>query len=142
MDEAFLENIEAFLYESDLGVEVTEKILERIEAESRKKELLDETDIKQLMTEIFEDRFRDDDTRIPVDRHQPCVVLVVGVNGSGKTTTIGKLAARYSREGKKVLIVAGDTYRAAAIEQLDVWARRAGVDIIKNLDAKNPSGVA
>ncbi|MFO7840878.1 MAG: signal recognition particle-docking protein FtsY [Fidelibacterota bacterium] len=141
IDGEFLEKIEAFLYESDLGVEVTEKILEKIEAESRKKELLNEEDIRIIMTEIFEDLFRDDDLSIPVDKHQPCVVLVVGVNGSGKTTTIGKLAARYGREGKKVLIVAGDTYRAAAVEQLDIWAGRAGADIIKNLEAKNPSGV-
>ncbi|MDZ7797235.1 MAG: signal recognition particle-docking protein FtsY [Candidatus Marinimicrobia bacterium] len=141
IDEEFLEKIEAFLYESDLGVEVTEKILKRIETESRKKALLSEEDIRIIMTEIFEDLFRNDDLSIPVDKHQPCVVLIVGVNGSGKTTTIGKLAARYGREGKKVLIVAGDTYRAAAVEQLDIWAGRAGADIIKNLEAKNPSGV-
>jgi fused signal recognition particle receptor len=67
--------------------------------------------------------------------------MVVGVNGAGKTTTIGKLASLYNSQGKKVLIIAGDTYRAAAIEQLDVWAQRAGVDIIKNLEAKGPSGI-
>jgi fused signal recognition particle receptor len=141
IDEELLERIEAFLYESDLGTEVTEMILDRIEASSRKKPLLSEADIRDLMVQIFGDIFRDDDLNIPIDRHHPCVVLVVGVNGAGKTTTIGKLAARYRKRGKKVLIIAADTYRAAAIEQLDIWAQRAGVDIIKNLEAKNPSGI-
>lgn len=141
IDEALLERIEAFLYESDLGTDVSEMILQEIEAASRKKAVLGEEDIRDLMVRIFEDIFRGDDLSIPLEAHKPCVVLVVGVNGAGKTTTIGKLAARFREQGKKVLIIAADTYRAAAIEQLDIWAQRAGVDIIKNLEAKNPSGV-
>lgn len=141
IDKALLERIEAFLYESDLGTSVTELILDEIEKESRKKALLSEDDIRDLMVRVFENLFKGDDLQIPLDRHQPCVVLVVGVNGAGKTTTIGKLAARFREAGKKVLIIAADTYRAAAIEQLDIWAQRAGVDIIKNLEAKNPSGI-
>jgi fused signal recognition particle receptor len=137
----FMEDIEAFLYESDLGSDVCDMILEKIEAASRKKELVASDDIKDILEEIFAGMFDGDDLSIPVEDHHPCVILVVGVNGAGKTTTIGKLASLYRSEGKNVLIVAGDTYRAAAIEQLDVWAERAGVDIIKNLDAKAPSGI-
>jgi len=141
IDTAFLDNIEAFLYESDLGADVTEMILKEIENASRKKAVLNYEDVRDLMSGIFTKLFEGDELEIPVDRHRPCVVLVVGVNGAGKTTTIGKLAALYRKKGKNVLIVAGDTYRAAAIEQLDVWAERAGVDIIKNMDARNPSGL-
>jgi fused signal recognition particle receptor len=137
----FMEDIEAFLYESDLGADVCDMILEKIELASRKKELLAYEDIRDIIAELFEDLFKDDDLHIPIDKYHPCVILVVGVNGAGKTTTIGKLASLYRGEGKKVLIVAGDTYRAAAIEQLDIWAERAGVDIIKNLEAKAPSGI-
>lgn len=137
----FMDDIEAFLYESDLGADVCDMILEKIEAASRKKELISYEDIRDIIAGLFEELFSEDDLSIPVDTYHPCVILVVGVNGAGKTTTIGKLANLYRREGRKVLIVAGDTYRAAAIEQLDVWAERAGVDIIKNLDAKAPSGI-
>jgi len=137
----FMEDIEAFLYESDLGADVCDMILEKIEAASRKKDLLAYEDIRDIIAELFEDLFKGDDLSIPIDENHPCVILVVGVNGAGKTTTIGKLASLYRSMGKKVLIVAGDTYRAAAIEQLDIWAERAGVDIIKNLEAKAPSGI-
>lgn len=137
----FMDEIEAFLYESDLGVDICDMIMEKIEEESRKKKLMSYEDIQSIITEIFSDMFKDDDLSIPIDKHHPCVILVVGINGAGKTTTIGKLASLYRSQGKKVLIVAGDTYRAAAVEQLDVWAQRAGVDIIKNLKAKSPSGV-
>ncbi len=137
----FMDEIEAFLYESDLGVDVCDMILEKIESESRKKELLSYEDIQAVIANIFSEMFKDDDLTISVDDQKPFVILVVGVNGAGKTTTIGKLANLYRKQGKKVLIVAGDTYRAAAIEQLDVWAQRAGVDIIKNLAAQAPSGI-
>ena len=137
----FLDDIEAFLYESDLGADVCDLILEEIQAVSRKKELVSSEDIRDIMESIFSGMFEGDDLNIPIDTYHPCVILVVGVNGAGKTTTIGKLASLYRSMGKKVLIVAGDTYRAAAIEQLDVWAERAGVDIIKNLEAKAPSGI-
>lgn len=141
IDSGLLERIEAFLYESDLGTAVTEMILDEIEKVSRRKSQLNEADIRKLMLRLFEEMFKDDDLQIPLEAHKPCIVLVIGVNGAGKTTTIGKLAAHYSAQGKKVLIIAADTYRAAAIEQLDIWAQRAGVEIIKNLEAKNPSGV-
>jgi fused signal recognition particle receptor len=137
----FMDDIEAFLYESDFGVDICDMILEKIEIESRKKELITYEDIQNILSDIFSDMFDGDDLSIPIDKHHPCVILVVGVNGAGKTTTIGKLASLYHSQGKKVLIVAGDTYRAAAIEQLDVWAKRADVDIIKNLEAKSPSGI-
>ncbi|MCK4813884.1 MAG: signal recognition particle-docking protein FtsY [Candidatus Marinimicrobia bacterium] len=141
IDANFLEEIEAFLYESDLGTDVTEMILNEIETASRKKDFLSYDDIRDVMIDIFEQMFKDDDLTVPIEEHHPCVILVVGVNGAGKTTTIAKLAALYREQGKKALIVAGDTYRAAAVEQLDIWADRAGVDIIKNLEAKSSSGI-
>ena len=141
VSEDFLDDIEAFLYESDLGADICEMVLEEIRSVSRKKELVSSNDIMNIMENVFTAMFEGDDLTIPIGKYRPCVILVVGVNGAGKTTTIGKLASLYRSQGKKVLIVAGDTYRAAAIEQLDVWAERAGVDIIKNLDAKAPSGI-
>ena len=141
ISESFMDEIEAFLYESDLGGDVCDMILKEIEINSRKKELITYEDIRDIIAGLFKDLFKDDDLTIPIDKHQPFVIMVIGVNGAGKTTTIGKLASLYRSQGKKVLIVAGDTYRAAAIEQLDVWAERAGVDIIKNLGAKGPSGI-
>ena len=141
ISDRFMDDIEAFLYESDLGADVSDAILKEITESSRKKELISYEDIRDIIAHLFEELFKDDDLSIPVDTHKPCVIMVVGVNGAGKTTTIGKLASLYHSQGKKVLIVAGDTYRAAAIEQLDIWAQRAGVDIIKNLEAKGPSGI-
>jgi len=137
----FMEDIEAFLYESDLGADVCDMILKKIAMASRKKELMTYEDIRDIIAELFEYLFKDDNLSIPIQENHPCVILVVGVNGAGKTTTIGKLASLYRNQGKKVLIIAGDTYRAAAIEQLDIWAERAEVDIIKNLEAKAPSGI-
>jgi len=137
----FMEDIEAFLYESDLGADVCDMILKKIAIVSRKKELMTYEDIRDIIAGLFEYLFKDDNLSIPIQENHPCVILVVGVNGAGKTTTIGKLASLYRNQGKKVLIIAGDTYRAAAIEQLDIWAERAEVDIIKNLEAKAPSGI-
>lgn len=141
IDDAFLEEVERFLYESDFGSEVSDEVISRIQQISRKEDIIEMVQVQQIMSDIFSEWFQEDDLTVDLDSHHPSVILVVGVNGAGKTTTIGKLAAKYKEMGKDVLLVAGDTYRAAAVEQLAVWADRAKVDIIMNPDANNPSGV-
>ena len=141
IDNEFLDEVEAFLYQSDIGANVTEKLLDDIKTESKKNSINNFTNIKTIFYNKFSELFSEDDLKVEVEKSKPFVILVTGVNGSGKTTSIGKLANYYSKKGKKVLIVAGDTYRAAAVEQLDVWAKRSKVEIIKNLEATNPSGV-
>jgi fused signal recognition particle receptor len=136
LDSATLDEIETILYGADLGVRTAEELLGAVRTlrspddvhptlEARAKAIL-----AKLPSAVVE----------PGER--PHVILVVGVNGSGKTTSIGKLAARYAREGKRVIVAAGDTYRAAAIEQLSVWAERAGVEIVKGAPGGDPASVA
>ena len=141
IDNELLDEVEAFLYQSDIGANITEKLLDDIKIESKKNTINDFKDIKTIFYDKFSELFKEDDLKVDVENNKPFVILVTGVNGSGKTTSIGKLANYYSQKGKKVLIVAGDTYRAAAVEQLDEWAKRSKVDIIKNLEANNPSGI-
>jgi len=140
LDAAFWEELEETLIAADFGVETTEKILESLQDVARK-EFWRTSD--QAIT-----RFRTDVAAFmtrPGQRLQlagkPAVVLVVGVNGSGKTTSIGKLAARLVREGKKVLLVAGDTFRAAAAEQLEIWGQRAGAEVIRGREGGDPAAV-
>jgi len=137
IDDEFLEKVESFLYQSDIGVNVTEKLLKEIKENS----INNFEKIKTIIYNKFSNMFTEENVKIDIEKHKPFVILVTGVNGSGKTTSIGKLANYYSQKGKKVLVVAGDTYRAAAVEQLDIWAKKSNVEIIKNLEAKNPSGV-
>lgn len=137
----FLDELEAFLLQSDLGVDSADRLMNSIIAASRKKAIQNYEDVVQILSQELGKIFLKDELEIAVEKAVPFVFVVIGVNGAGKTTTIGKLAYRYRKEGKKVLIVAGDTYRAAAVEQLEKWAERAGVDILKNTAAKNPSGV-
>ncbi|MEA1986565.1 MAG: signal recognition particle-docking protein FtsY [Candidatus Marinimicrobia bacterium] len=141
IDSDFLDEVEAFLYQSDIGANITESILKEIKEESNKNTMKEFGDIKKIFYDKFSDLFNEEEIKIDIEKNKPFVILVTGINGSGKTTSIGKLANYYKREGKKVLIIAGDTYRAAAVEQLDEWAKRSGVDIIKNLEATNPSGI-
>lgn len=141
IDDTLLDDMEAFLYQSDFGPGVTEDLLQKIEDASRRSEISDFDKIRDVIREAFRERFADNDPEIPVDSHTPFVLLVAGVNGSGKTTTLGKLAYYFAQKGKKSLIIAGDTYRAAAVEQLEAWAQRAKAGFIKNPGAKNPSGI-
>ncbi len=141
IDEAFMDEIEAFLYQSDFGVQVTESLLQKIEDVSRQTPVTRYEQISDIIREEFRERFVENNPGIPVENHKPFVLLVAGVNGSGKTTTLGKLAYYFALQGKKSLIIAGDTYRAAAVEQLETWAQRAGAGFIKNPEARNPSGI-
>ncbi|HDR05220.1 MAG TPA: signal recognition particle-docking protein FtsY [Candidatus Marinimicrobia bacterium] len=137
----FLDELEAFLFQSDLGTDSTDRLMEAIIAASRKKKIQNYEDVVKILNSELGKIFFKDELEIPIEKTSPFVIMVIGVNGAGKTTTIGKLAYRYRKEGKKVLIVAGDTYRAAAVEQLEKWAERAAVEIFKNAAAKNPSGL-
>ncbi|MBC2733151.1 MAG: signal recognition particle-docking protein FtsY [Desulfobacteraceae bacterium] len=141
IDDDLLEELEELLITADIGVQTTMDLMDAI---SRKaSQIVSPEDLKAILKEEI---MAIVDTAPATDRSgappRPKVIMVVGVNGVGKTTTIGKLAARYRREGKKVLIAASDTFRAAAIEQLSIWADRAGADIVKHKDQSDPAAVA
>jgi len=144
IDEDLLEELEEILLQTDVGVETTMKIIDRlrdrtIEERTKKPDEIQEL-LRQEMTAIL-------DSQQPTvnscfEHNSPHVIMVVGVNGTGKTTTIGKLAAKYKAEGKSVLLAAGDTFRAAAIEQLGVWAQRSGADVVRHQQDADPAAVA
>ena len=140
IDDDLLEELEKLLITSDMGVQTSMDLIERISDKSSKIEDADELK-NALKEEILS--FLDAQTQVSdkITSH-PHVIMVVGVNGTGKTTSIGKLAARYTSAGKKVLIAAADTFRAAAVEQLEIWANRAGADIVKQKEGTDPAAVA
>jgi fused signal recognition particle receptor len=141
LDDEMLEELEELLITADIGVRTAMDLIEKI---SRKASRIDSVDgLKAVLREeimAIIDQAPANDTRAAVT--PPRVIMVVGVNGVGKTTTIGKLAARHVREGRKVLIAAADTFRAAAVEQLAIWAERAGADIVRHQDQADPAAVA
>lgn len=140
-DDAMLESLEELLIEADMGVETALRVTANI-AEGRMGKRVSATDIKQALaaevTRIMEPVARP----MPIYAKRPQVVLVVGVNGSGKTTTIGKLASQFKAAGKSVVIAAGDTFRAAAVEQLQVWGERAGVPVLTAPEGSDPASLA
>ena len=140
VDEELLEDLEEVLITADVGVNTTMDIIEKLEDVIRTKKITDPQDVREELKLIIEDILSKDDTKLDAS-HSPTIILMVGVNGVGKTTTIGKLAHRYKSEGKKVLLAAGDTFRAAAIDQLEVWANRCNVDIIKHQEGADPGAV-
>lgn len=141
IDADLLEELEYTLITADLGVRTVEDILERIRQRVDRRMTGDAAEIRNLIREQLLEVLRASETPIRVVTTPPAVVMVVGVNGAGKTTTIGKLAHRFLGEGRKVLLCAADTFRAAAIEQLEVWAERAGVDMIRQKTGADPSAV-
>ena len=140
VDEDLLEEIEEILITADVGVETTMYIIDKLTDAIKTKKITDPQDVKGELKLIIEEILTNDNSTLYVS-HSPSIIIMVGVNGVGKTTTIGKLASRYKKEGKKVLIAAGDTFRAAAIDQLEVWANRSGVDIIKHQEGADPGAV-
>jgi fused signal recognition particle receptor len=145
VDEELLEEIEDILLRCDTGVEMTEIILERLREEIRIEKITDAEIAQITLTDVMQDLLVREDADAPdffaEQAHKPHIVIFVGVNGTGKTTTIGKVAYKFSQQGKKVLIVAGDTFRAAAIEQIAIWADRAGVAIVRSQPDSDPSAV-
>jgi len=147
VDEDVLDNLEEVLVSSDVGVETTLNIIKRIEARVAKDKYLNTNELniilKQEIVSLLEknESVSDSDFSAPL-KNTPYVIMVVGVNGAGKTTTIAKLAFQFKAAGKKVLIGAADTFRAAAIEQLEIWANRVGVPLIKQQMGSDPASVA
>ena len=140
VDEELLEDLEEVLITADVGVNTTMEIIEKLRLAIKSKGITDPQDVRYELQLIVEDILTTEHSKLDVE-HSPTIVLMVGVNGVGKTTTIGKLANRYKSQGKKVLLAAGDTFRAAAIEQLEVWANRSNVDIIKHQEGADPGAV-
>ena len=139
-NEEFFEELEETLILADIGVETTEQVVDELREVTRREGYRKGEDIKNALAEILEKHLDTGDTALSLST-KPSVILVVGVNGVGKTTTIGKLAAFLGGEGKKVLLCAGDTFRAAAAEQLSVWAERAGCDIVRHEEGSDPAAV-
>ncbi len=139
IDEEFFEELEELLITCDIGVETSLDICEKLREKVKEKGITDPALIKNELKDIITEMLGED-KEIDIS-NKPAVILVIGVNGAGKTTTIGKLAARYKNEGKNVLVAAADTFRAAAIDQLQVWTERAGVDIIKHDEGSDPASV-
>ena len=147
VDEEVLDNLEEVLVSSDVGVETTLKIIERIESRVARDKYLNTSELNTILKEEIVSLLEDNtasgapDFSTPLSI-KPLVIMVVGVNGSGKTTTIAKLAYKYKNAGKKVLLGAADTFRAAAIDQLQIWADRAGVTVVKQQMGSDPASVA
>ncbi len=139
IDEEFFEELEELLITCDIGVETSLDICGELRKKVKEKGITDPALIKDELKEIIAEMLGED-KKIDTST-TPSVILIIGVNGAGKTTTIGKLAARYKNEGKSVLVAAADTFRAAAIEQLEVWTKRAGVDIVKHAEGSDPASV-
>ena len=140
VDEEFFEELEDALILSDLGVETTDYIIGSLRDRVKTKHLTDADDVKEELKDIIAEILVENDTDMHIE-NSPAVILVIGVNGVGKTTSIGKLAAHYKGMGKKVLLAAADTFRAAAIDQLDVWSKRSGCEIIKHQENSDPAAV-
>ena len=141
IDADLLEELEYTLITADLGVKTVEEIIERIHERIDRKMTSDAAEIRNLIREHLLEVLRGSETPMRRVRTPPAVVMLVGINGAGKTTTVGKMAHRFMGEGRKVLLCAADTFRAAAIEQLDVWGERAGVRVIKQKTGADPSAV-
>lgn len=139
IDEDLYEELEEILIISDVGMDTTVDIIERLRNKIRKEKINDPKEVKPALKEVIRDILMEGSYED--DEKSKKVMLVIGVNGVGKTTTIGKLAAKNKEEGKKVLLAAADTFRAAAIDQLEVWSTRAGVDIVKHQEGSDPAAV-
>lgn len=140
IDDDLYEELEEILITSDIGVNTTEAIIEKLKEDVIKKHIFNPTDLKACLIESIAEQMNVCEADYEFETKKS-VVLVIGVNGVGKTTSIGKLAAKYRQEGKKVVMAAADTFRAAAVEQLAEWANRAQVDIIKGVEGQDPASV-
>ncbi len=140
VDEELFESLEEALIMADLGVETSTYIIDELRDRVKHNHINDGNDVKNELQNVIADILNEQDTKMHLDT-TPSVILVIGVNGVGKTTSIGKLATHYKNQGKKVLLAAADTFRAAAIDQLDIWAQRSGCDIIKHQENSDPAAV-
>lgn len=140
IDEDLLEELEEILITADVGVNTTMVIIDKLRELIKERGIKDPSEVRGLLKEIVEEILSEGNSKLDIEP-APAAIVMVGVNGVGKTTTIGKLALRYKAEGKKVMLAAADTFRAAASEQLDIWAKRVGVDIIKHGEGADPGAV-
>ena len=142
IDEDFLDELEETLIMADVGVQTTEKLMTAVRKGIKKKEINSPEDLKPFLEKEIAEILNAGEDTTRVAENGPTVHLVIGVNGAGKTTTIGKLAAYYKAQGKSVMLAAADTFRAAAIDQLEVWAQRSGAQFIKHEEGSDPAAVA
>ena len=140
LDDDFYDELEESLILADLGVDTALKATDRLRKVVRERHLKQPEEAKEALKEILVEMLSVGQTQLDLST-KPAVILVIGVNGVGKTTTIGKLAAKLTAEGKKVLLVAGDTFRAAAADQLEIWAGRSGADIVRQYEGADPASV-
>ena len=140
VDEELLEELEEELIMSDMGVETSTQIIKNLREKIKKEKIEDSEQVKEALREEIEKILEKCDNSLKLET-KPSVILVVGVNGVGKTTSIGKMAARLARDGKKVIVAAADTFRAAAVEQLEIWAQRAGAEVVKREEGVDPASV-
>ena len=140
VDEDFLDELEEVLIMSDIGMDTSIKIIDSLRTRIKKEKLQDEEEVKQALRQEMQKILDLTDVKLHLDT-KPYVILVIGVNGVGKTTSIGKIANRLVKNGKKVVVAAADTFRAAAVEQLEIWANRSGADIVKREEGVDPASV-
>lgn len=140
VDEELLEELEEALIMSDMGVETSTQIISNLREKIKKEKIGESEQVKEALREEIEKILEKCDNSLKLET-KPSVILVIGVNGVGKTTSIGKMAARLARDGKKVIVAAADTFRAAAVEQLEIWANRAGCEIVKREEGVDPASV-
>ncbi len=140
VDENLMEELEEKLIMADVGMETTEKIIDNLKTKIKKENIKEAEEVKQVLREEVKEIFSNCNKELNIE-NKPAVILMVGVNGAGKTTSIGKIANKLRIDGKKVIIAAGDTFRAAAVEQLEEWAKRAKVEIVKGKEGADPASV-
>ena len=140
VDEELLEELEEALIMSDIGMTTSVKIVDNLRKKIKKENLKDEEDVKNALRKEMQEILDDVDNSLKLET-KPSVILVVGVNGVGKTTSIGKIANRLKKDGKKVVVAAADTFRAAAVEQLEIWSQRSGAEIVKREEGRDPASV-
>ena len=141
IDDSIYEELEDLLIQSDIGLGMTTKLINQLEKEVKARKTSEVNEVYDLLKDLMSQFLLSQDSKMNLKDDRMNVILIVGVNGVGKTTTIGKLASKYKKLGKKVLLGAGDTFRAAAVEQLEEWARRAEVDIVKGREGADPASV-
>lgn len=144
VDEDFFEELEEILIQADVGFDTVMQLIDELKMEVKRRNIQDSSEVQSVISEKLVDIYKEADetsTEINIQENALTVILFVGVNGVGKTTTIGKLAHKFKSEGKTVLLAAGDTFRAGAIEQLEVWGERVGVEVIKQEAGSDPAAV-